>query len=436
MSFAILPNLRSSFSRVFGWFEIQNITASLANDSNRAGDWFGTWLSIDRNAETIVVGAMLDEQNGVQAGSAYVYRKEENVYKEIQKLTATDSIQSYDQFGQTLQVSRDATKIAIAAQWDDQKATNAGAIYIFETGSSGYTQTQKVTASFGTTLSGARLGHRGIVFSDDASLIIVGAASQAISGIADSGVVYIFKSGSSGYSQIQSISAPTTGIGFGYSVSINSDATTLAVGAVTDSTQAFYGGSAFIYTSSSAGYQYSQKLTPSGDTSRVGDVFGAFVNLSRDGKTLAISATYEDQGITTTGINGFAGEAGAVYIFSSGSLGYSQEQKLTQTGDSQPYNDHFGYVTMFTEDGKKLIIGSETDDENGVRAGSAYLFVSSSDGFKRQHKFMAENDSSPDGDYYGVITNISADGNTVVVSAIYDEDAGVEAGSVYIYQYK
>lgn len=437
MSFSIIPNLKTNaVSRPRRWIQKQNLTASALRDSNRANDFFSSWLSIDQAGQTLVVGAMLDEQNGVQAGSAYIFRNNNGTYEEVQKITATDSLQAYDQFGQTLQISRNGAVIAVASQLDDQVATDAGAIYIFHTSSSGYVQSQKVTASFGTTLTGARLGYRDIKFSDDANYMFVGAASQTVSGVADSGAIYIFHTSSSGYRQVQVITIPLTGDGFGYSLSLNAAADKMAIGAVIDNTDGFYAGSVYIYESGSSGFYQTEYITPQSDTSRVGDVFGSYVNMSRDGKTLAISSPYDDQGYTGTGPIGLQGEVGAVYIYTSSSSGFQETQKLFPTGDASPHSDHFGYVTWFSEDAKKLIIGSENDDENGTAAGSAYLFTSSSYGYVRSYKFLAESDISPAGDSMGTIVAINDIADTVFVSAIFDEDAGTEAGSVYIYKYE
>lgn len=437
MSFVTIPNLKAnSVSRPKRWVQKQNLTASSLRDSNRAYDWFSSWMSIDESGETLVVGAMLDEQNGTQAGSAYIFRSNNGVYEEIQKITATDSLQAYDQFGQTLQISRDGTVIGVASQFDDQVTTNAGAIYIFHTSSSGYVQRQKVTASFGTTLNGARLGYRDIKFSDDKNYMFVGAASQTVSGVTDSGAVYVFHTSSLGYRQVQVITIPLTGDGFGYSISLNSTGNKMAIGAVIDGTDGFYAGSVYIYESGSSGFFQTQYITPDSDTSRVGDVFGSYVNMSRDGNTLAISSTYDDQGYTGTGPIGFQGEVGAVYIYTSSSSGFQESQKLFPTGDENPHSDHFGYVTWFSDDSKKLLIGSENDDENGIEAGSAYLFTSSSYGYVRSYKFLAQSDISPEGDTMGTIVAINNTADIAFVSAIYDEDAGTEAGSVYVYKYE
>ena len=423
------------------WMQTENITASLASDSNRAGDYFGNWISIDENANTLVVGADYDEANGNYAGSAYVFSRVGENYFQTQKLVATDSIVNADYFGQPVQITKDGRNIAIAAQYDDEKGNNAGAVFIFASGSSGYVQTQKLTASEAGSSAGDRLGYRDIKFSYDGRKLIIGSATDQENGGTEAGSVYVFYSSSAGYSQVQKLTASgdisPEGDGFGYSADISYDGTKIIVGALQDEVNGTLAGSAYIFNSSSSGFQQVQKITASGDTTPAYDYFGAYVTFSPDGNTLAVNAVFSDNdGSQTAGSFGIPGEAGSVYIFVTSSSGYVQTQKLSASGDTSPQGDHFGYPVMFSGDGKKLLVGAETDEENGSNAGSAYLFVSSSIGFTQEYKFMSQGDTTQTLDYFGTRVLISGNGETAFFSALYDEDAGATAGSVYIFQFK
>lgn len=449
MSFILLPSLKitSAIKKVATtikeWIQTQNITASAESDLNRAGDYFGDWISVDENADTIVIGASYDEANGNYAGSAYVFRRFGENYEQIQKLVANEIGTSTDYFGTVLQITKDGRNIAISSQYDDDNGDNAGAVYIFATGSSGYQQVQKLTASEAGSSAGDLLGYRDIKFSYDGTKMVVGSATDQENGGVEAGSIYIFHSSSSGYQQVQKLTASGDinpgGDGFGYSVDISNDGEKIVVGARQDELNGTFAGSAYIFQTSSIGFQQVQKVTASGETNSAYDYFGSYVTFSPNGQSIAIAATLSDNGgSSATGPSGVPGEAGSVYIFSSGSSGYQQVQKLTASGDTNPQGDHFGYTVMFNGDGTKLIIGSETDEENNnqLYAGSAYLFVSSSEGFVRSRKFMAENDTTLSLDYFGTRVAISSDGETVFATSLYDEDAGITAGSVYIYQYK
>lgn len=449
MSFVLLPSLRISAvvknitTVIKQWFQTQNITASLESDPNREGDYFGSWLSIDENADTVVIGAGYDEANTNYAGSAYVFRRFGDTYVQVQKLVANEVATSADYFGLVLQITKDGRNIAISAQYDDENGTDSGAVYIFATGSSGYTQVQKLTASEAGSSGGDRLGYRDIKFSYDGTKMVVGSATDQENGGSQAGSIYIFHSSSSGYQQVQKLTASgdsnAAGDAFGYSVDISNDGQRIVVGAPQDELVDTFAGSAYIFQTSSSGFQQVQKVIASGETTPAYDYFGTYVTFSPDGETIAIAATLSDNGgSSATGPLGVPGEAGSVYIFATGSTGYQQVQKLTASGDTNPQGDHFGYTVTFNGDGTKLLIGSETDEENNnqTNAGSAYLFTSSSEGFVRSHKFMAEGDTTISLDYFGTVVAISSDGETVFATSIYDEDAGITAGSVYIYQYK
>ena len=93
---------------------------------------------------------------------------------------------------------------------------------------------------------------------------------------------------------------------FGYSVSISSDGSTLAVGAhYEDPNGISAAGSVYIFQNTNGTWTEVQKLTASDKEAY--DRFGTSVSISEDGSTLAVGARYEDP-------NGISG-AGSVYVF-------------------------------------------------------------------------------------------------------------------------
>ncbi|MCH7721607.1 MAG: FG-GAP repeat protein [Planctomycetes bacterium] len=72
-----------------GWIEEQKITASDADPL----DWFGASVSISEDADTTLIGAPDDEEQGFESGSAYVFRytgDTETPWSEVKKLLASD----------------------------------------------------------------------------------------------------------------------------------------------------------------------------------------------------------------------------------------------------------------------------------------------------------------------------------------------------------
>lgn len=96
-----------------------------------------------------------------------------------------------------------------------------------------------------------------------------------------------------------------------------------------------------------------------------GDFFGKSVALSRDGKILAISANGEDSsssGIDGNQLDNSMSIAGAVYIFVKENSSWSQSSyiKASNTGA----NDHFGHAIKLSGDGNTLAVSALYEDSN------------------------------------------------------------------------
>lgn len=114
------------------------------------------------------------------------------------------------------------------------------------------------------------------------------------------------------------IKASNTGMGdtFGNAVALSSDGSTLAVGAIGQTSTARGAGDVHVFVR--AGDTWSQQAHLEGSNTGAGDYFGYSVSLSADGATLAVGAWFEDS--SATGIDGdqaddSAGDAGAVYVY-------------------------------------------------------------------------------------------------------------------------
>ena len=101
----------------------------LASDGSEA-DHFGRSVSI--SGDTVVVGAHLDDDDGGDSGSAYIFERNhggEGNWGQSAKLTASDGAES-DKFGWSVSVSGDT--IVVGAFLDDDNGSDSGSAYIFE----------------------------------------------------------------------------------------------------------------------------------------------------------------------------------------------------------------------------------------------------------------------------------------------------------------
>lgn len=136
------------FEKVAGfWTQTAKLTAT---DGVR-GDFFG--VSVAVSGDTVIIGANGDDDicpidTLCESGSAYVFEKVAGVWTQTTKLTAADGAAD-DEFGISVAVSGDTA--VIGAVYDDDQGNNSGSAYVFEKIAGIWTNTTKLTASNGTS---------------------------------------------------------------------------------------------------------------------------------------------------------------------------------------------------------------------------------------------------------------------------------------------
>ena len=168
--------------------EIAKLTASDAADS----DFFGRAVSI--SVDTAIVGAHLDNDGGVDSGSAYVFGRDvggADNWGQVAKLTALDDVGNLN-FGRAVSISGD-TAIVGAETNNGDIIIQTGAAYVFGRdvgGADNWGQVAKLTSS-----DGARFDLFGESVSISGDTVIVGATSDDDGGDS-SGSAYVFVSSS------------------------------------------------------------------------------------------------------------------------------------------------------------------------------------------------------------------------------------------------
>lgn len=263
---------------------------------------------------------------------------------------------------------------------------------------------------------------------------------------------------------------------FGSSVAVSADGNLVAVGAPGEGSKATGingdqsdnsipdAGAVYTYTrsssSSAAGemgtWAHQAYLKASNTNSLSGQQFGESIALSGDGSTLAVGAPQESSG--ATGVNGnqqdqSASSSGAVYVFTQGSQGWSQQAYVKASNTTS--NDRFGLKLALSADGNTLAVGAQDESASGTginnppgartlaRAGAVYLFTRSNGAWGQQAYLKASNTGQDH--WYGSSVALSADGNTLAVGAMAeassakgingrqaDNSAG-GAGAAYLY---
>ncbi len=115
-------------SRTQAWSQGAKLTASDASVADEFG--FAVAISITPETELALIGARFKDSNGSNSGAAYIFRHVGSAWDEETKLAAADANQD-DQFGGSVSLAAASDTALIGAWHDDQQGSDAGAAYVF-----------------------------------------------------------------------------------------------------------------------------------------------------------------------------------------------------------------------------------------------------------------------------------------------------------------
>jgi len=220
--------------------------AKLIASDGQEGDDFG---DVSLCGDTALIGAALDDDNGVDSGSAYIFVRTGTTWTQQAKLLASDG-QAGDQFSRWA-VSLDDDTALIGAEGDDDKGVDSGSAYVFTRTGTTWTQQAKLLASDGE--AGDYFGNS-ISISGDTALI--GAEGDDDKG-SNSGSAYIFTRTETTWTQEVKLFASdgASGDQFGYPVFLSGD--TAFITAVYDDDMGSNSGSVYVFTKSGVDLTFS-----------------------------------------------------------------------------------------------------------------------------------------------------------------------------------
>ena len=402
----------------------------LISSDHDDGDELGWSVAVDD--DTLVIGALGDDDTENLSGSAYVFTRVAGGWTQAGKLTASDPKEDAG-FGHAVAVHGDT--IVVGAYEEDyidpddsiNNLTDSGAAYVFIRPAASWAdmpQTARLTASdaaaddeFGTSVA---------VHEDT---IVVGAPEQ---GTSADGSAYIFTRPANGWGNWSTLDADGKagltatlrgqlgGDRFGGSVAVYGD--TVVVGAPEEGTNDR--GAAYVFTkradtgvwddwhNKGAGAATASLTALDGGS---GDYFGRAVAM--DGDTIVVGAPYNDDD---------GDSSGSAYVFtkpaSGGWIDMAQTAKLTASDGAA--NDQFGFSVAV--DGNTVVVGADQDD--GKR-GSAYVFIKPATSWATdtETSTLTAYDRSGN-DRFGNF--VAVDGDTVLVGAVGDDG---DKGSAYVF---
>ncbi len=347
-------------------------------------DYFG--FSVAMSGATVIVGSMLDDDNGNDSGSAYLFDTATGT--QIAKLTASDGTAN-DYFGRSVAVSGTTAIVGNAS----------GAAYLFDvlTGA----QIAKLTAG-----DVAPVDSFGRSVAISGTTAIVGANGDDGSAT-HSGAAYLIDVLTG--TQIAKLTASDGAADDSFGISVAISGTTAIVGAMFDDDNGTSTGAAYLFDTVT-GAQIG-KLTASDGAAN--DWFGGSVAIS--GTTAIVGAV---------GNNGNANDSGSAYLFDL--VTGAQIAKLTASDGAAA--DFFGHSVAIS--GTTAIVGAYRNSGNSYGSGSAYLFDTVTGA---QIAKLAAGDYSSTG-YFGYSVAISGTSATVGAYGASSEQQE-SSGAAYLYNF-
>ncbi|TKD10431.1 hypothetical protein E8A74_08270 [Polyangium fumosum] len=379
-------------------------TSELVAPDGDPSDFFG--YSVALSGDTAILGAPDEDTKGTDAGAAYVFVRTNGGWAFEQKLVASDGGPG-EWFGRAVDVDGDVA--VVGSPRGDGAATASGAVYMFVRTNGVWTQQQKLFGSDGKT--GDTMGQAVAVVG---GTVVAGAPAEDTKG-ADAGAAYVFGENGGVFAQQKKLLAADGQAGDRLGASVGFSGQTVIAGAPGDDDAGADVGAAYAFVG--AGPVWSQQKKFVAADGQAGDAFGAAVAL--EGDTAVVGAPLAN----AAGI-----DAGAGYVFARAGLTWAEVGKLVPAGLGS--DDRLGTSVSITKG--RVILGALLDDTKGSNAGAAYVFTESGPGWSEDLLLVAGDGTA--GDAFGF--SVAMDGETAIVGAYLEDDAGTNAGSAYLFVLK
>ncbi len=236
------------------WGRVQKITL----EGDETVPYFGESVSL--NGNYLLVGASWSDDNGTWSGAAYLYSRNlggEDNWGLLTKLISDDAA-SGDYFGKAVSISGD--HLVIGALNDDDNGFDSGSAYVFSRNQGGidnWGQVTKLTPE-GEQIN-AHFGDSVAIYGD---VVAVGVPNDADFW---AGTVYIFfrhQGGENNWGQLEKISPDDGRLGDQFGTSVAIDGQYLATGAPWNDSGGAFSGATYLYTQKAQ----PESVSISGDT--------------------------------------------------------------------------------------------------------------------------------------------------------------------------
>ncbi len=387
-------------------------------DGEARSDWSGTSVSLSSDGSVLAIGSPGKNINGAapKTGQVRVYQDHNGVWSQIG--ADINGSSTLERFGYSVSLSSDGSIIAVGAPQYQGYDNNyhAGRVRIYQNINGSWTQ---IGFDISDSNNGDSLFGYSVSLNSDGSIVAIGSPGyEAIYNNEYTGKISIYQNVNNTWTQIgNDISYDNRpNEFFGSSVSLSSDGSIVVASAIR------YG----LYSGDNIG-QVRIYQNNSGTWTKIADINGVVncdqsgysVSLSSDGSIVAI-------GEPLTDTNGNA--SGQVRVFQNNNGTWAQ---VGQNIEGESAHDWFGYSVSLSSDGSIIAIGAYGNNDNGFASGqvSVYQYINGV-----WTLAGTKIDGEAVGDKSGFSVSISSDGSIVAIGAPGNDGNFADSGHVRVYK--
>ena len=320
-----------------GWQALPVLIASDADSDDRFGQ------SVAISGDVAVISAHYNDDDGVNSGSVYVFRKSGGVWAEEQKLTAYDAAPN-DEYGRSIAVDGDLIVVGSWFDTDSDFGIRSGSAYVYRYDGENWVLDDKLTPS--NPSANDRFANE---VSIDGNVIVVGSYQEDGLGT-DSGAAYVFRYNGATWVEEQILrSTVSTRNYFGRSVAVSGDV--IASSQIDLSNTAAHG---YVYIFRWDGVTWNEEITISGSIDHYG------VSVDADGDRVLIGARLADS---------LSEDGGLAYLWEWDGSDWSRTRGPLSSFDISA-GDEFG--NSVAVDGDRILIGAPLAGDSNE--GAAYFY--------------------------------------------------------------
>ena len=338
-------------------------------DGDTEEDWFGFAVSLSSDGTTVAIGAPYNAgSGGPYSGHARVFKNISGTWTQVGEDFDGEEEQGLN--GWSVSLNSDGSIVAIGARSQNgENGSNSGKVRIYQNISGTWSQ---IGADIDGEAVGDWSGHS-VSLSSDGSIVAIGATRNNGS----VGHVRVYQNLSGTWSQIGAdIDGEFANDRFGHYVSLSSDGSILAIGALRHN-----GNSGHVRVYQNLSGTWSQ-IGADINGEATGDFSGISVSLSSDGSIVAIGAS---------GNNGNGSDSGHARIYKNTSGEWIQ---VGTDIDGENANDESGYSVSLSSDGSIVAIGALRNSDYEYWSGHTRVFnnsLLSIPSFQQQDVFIYPN---------------------------------------------